>query len=162
MTARHRTVPSPAPVQPTPTGPEPEIAEAAREVRESVVRLARRLRRHPQEHGVSNLGVSVLARLQRHRALTPRALSDGEHVAPQTLTRVLASLEEQGMVTRREDPTDGRRVLLELTPSGREVLRRDAERRERWLSEAMATELTPAELRILRVAAELLGRLADT
>ena len=141
--------------------PDAELAVAARDLRQSVVRLARRLRSQRQEHGVSPLGVSVLSRLYRHHSLTPRAIADGEHVAPQTLTRVLATLEERGLVSRQGDPTDGRQSLLEITPAGLDVLRQDSARREAWLAGAMASGLSPAEQRIVGIAAELLDRLAD-
>jgi DNA-binding MarR family transcriptional regulator len=140
-----------------------ETAEDAlvRELRQGVVRLARRLRGQPQEHGVTNLGVSVLARLLRHRALTPGALAEAEGVTPQTLTRILAGLEDGGFVARRGDPSDRRQSLLELTPAGHDVLVRDARRREDWLAAAIASELNATEQQILRIAAGLLDRLAD-
>jgi DNA-binding MarR family transcriptional regulator len=141
--------------------PDAELAVAARELRQSVVRLARRLRTQHQEHGVTPLGVSVLARLQRHHSLTPRAIADGEHVSPQTLTRVLATLEERGLVVREGDPSDGRQSLLSISEAGREVLRQDSARREAWLAEAMSAALSPAEQRLVAIAAELLDRLAD-
>ena len=135
--------------------------ETARVVRQAVVRLARRLRTQRQEHGVTNTGVSVLSQLYRHHALTPSALAQAERVTPQTLTRVLAALEERGLIARRGDPSDGRQSLLELTPAGVDVLRRDAATREEWLAAALETELTPAEQAIMRVAADLIDRLAD-
>jgi DNA-binding MarR family transcriptional regulator len=138
-----------------------ELSTTAREVRVGVVRLARRLRRLPQTHQVSNQGVSVLGRLYQHSALTPRALADAERVTPQTLTRVLAGLEERGLVVRRGDPSDGRQSLLELTTAGRRVLHADTTLREEWLMAAMAAALTPAEQQIVRVAAGLLDRIAD-
>ena len=138
-----------------------ELVETAREVRQAVVRLARRLRTQRQEHGVSNLGVSVLSQLRRHHALTPSALAHAEHVTPETLTRVLATLEDRALIVRRGDPSDGRQSLLELTPEGLGVLRRDAAIREEWLAVALDNELTPAERQIIRVAAALLDRLAD-
>jgi DNA-binding MarR family transcriptional regulator len=138
-----------------------EQTETARAVRQSVVRLARRLRTQRQEHGVSNTGVSVLSQLHRHHALTPSALAQAERVTPQTLTRVLAALEERELIVRRGDPSDGRQSLLELTPAGLDVLRRDAATREEWLAEALSSELTPAEQAIMRVAADLIDRLAD-
>lgn len=141
--------------------PDAELVLAARELRQSVVRLARRLRTQHQEHGVTPLGVSVLARLHRHHSLTPRAIADGEHVSPQTLTRVLATLEERRLVVREGDPSDGRQSLLTITEAGLEVLRQDSARREAWLAEAMANALTPAEQRLVAIASELLDRLAD-
>src|SRR5262245_37691643 len=137
-----------------------DLAETARQLRMSVVRLGRRLRRLSDNGVVSPLGISVLGRLYQHRAMTPRALGNAEHISPQTLTRVLAALEERGLIAREVDPTDRRQVLLELTPDGREVLREDTRRREEWLAQAMVTALSPAEREMLRVAATLLDRLA--
>jgi len=51
------------------------------------------------------------------------------HLAERTVisfsrvSRVIDELEEQGLVERNPDPSDGRAVLIELTPSGREHLR---------------------------------------
>jgi DNA-binding MarR family transcriptional regulator len=138
-----------------------ELAATAREVRTSVVRLARRLRRERQDHEVSWSGLSILSRLHRHGALTPGAMAEGEGVSPQTLTRVLAALQGRGLVSRQSDPADGRQALLALTPTGLRVLQEDSSRREEWLAQAMANELTPAEQAIMRVAADLIERLAD-
>jgi DNA-binding MarR family transcriptional regulator len=126
-----------------------------------VTRLARRLRSQRQAHGVSPTGVSVLARLYRDGTATPRYLAEAEHLAPQSLTRILAALEERRLIERRTDPADGRQALLTLTAGGRAVLREDSAQRERWLAAAMADELTPEEQRAVRAAAELLDRLAD-
>lgn len=103
----------------------------------------------------------MLSRLYRHHSLTPRAIADGEHVAPQTLTRVLATVEERGLVSRKGDPSDGRQSLLEITPAGLDVLRQDSAAREAWLAGTMASALTPAQQRVVGTAAELLDRLAD-
>jgi DNA-binding MarR family transcriptional regulator len=139
-----------------------QLAATARELRQGVVRLARRLRNQGRGDGeVTPLALSVIGRLYRHRALTPRALADAEHVSPQTLTRVLAALEERGLVSRSGDPSDGRQSLIELTEAGLRALREDAARRDEWLAAAMASSLTPAEQQIVRVAAGLLDRLAD-
>ena len=141
--------------------PDADLVTVARELRQSVVRLARRLRTQHQEHDVTPLAVSVLARIYRHHSLTPRAVADGEHVAPQTLTRVLAGLQRRGLISRQGDPTDGRQSLLEITTAGIDLLRRDSARREKWLAGAISAALSPAEQRIVAIAAELLDRLAD-
>ncbi len=138
-----------------------ETSVAAAAIREGVVRLSRRLQAQRQDHGVSATGIALLSRLYRGGPTSPKALAEAESAAPQTLTRVFASLEEQGLVTRKPDPEDGRGVILELTPTGREVLRGHADVHVTWLSNAMESELTSAERDILLVAAGLLDRLAD-
>jgi len=82
-------------------------------------------------------------------------------VQPQTLTRTLTSLEQRGLVSRREHPDDGRRALLELTHQGQDALRADMTQRDEWLASAMAGRLTRTELEMLRLAAELMEQLAQ-
>ncbi|HEY7175429.1 MAG TPA: MarR family transcriptional regulator [Micromonosporaceae bacterium] len=138
-----------------------ERTAAARQVREGVVRLARRLQALRQPHDVSVTGIALLSRLYRDGTATPKALADAEHAQPQTLTRVFAALEEQGLVSRRDDPRDGRQVLLDITADGIAVLRQHSQTHVSWLVHAMDAELTPAEQEIVRVAARLLDRVAD-
>ena len=134
---------------------------AAREVREGVVRLARRLQAQRQPHGVSLNGIALLSRIFRDGTATPKSLADAEHTQPQSLTRVIASLEEQGLISRRDDPADGRQVLLAITDAGIDVLRQHGQTHVTWLAAAMEAELTPAEREMVRIAATLLDRLAD-
>jgi DNA-binding MarR family transcriptional regulator len=143
------------------TGDARKTQETAREVREGVVRLARRLQAQRQDHGVSPTGIAILSRLYRSGTATPKALADAEDAQPQTLTRVLASLEEQGLIGRGADPTDGRHVLLDVTPAGLAILRRHAAAHTSWLTDAMEAELSDVEQEILRLAASLMDRLAD-
>jgi DNA-binding MarR family transcriptional regulator len=72
----------------------------------------------------------------------------------------LGALEARGLVERRPDPQDGRRVLLSVTDAGRTAMsdRRDA--RTRQLADALSDEFTPVELERLLAAAPLLERLA--
>lgn len=135
--------------------------EAARAVRDGVVRLARRLQAQRQDHGVSSTGIALLARLNRDGQATPKALADAEDAQPQTLTRVIAALEERGLVVRAPDPADGRQVLLTITRDGLLVLRRHATTHVDWLTDAMEADLTEAERDLLHVAAGLLAKLAE-
>jgi len=64
-------------------------------------------------------------------------------------------------VSRRPDPDDRRRALVELTEQGRTTLAADRRQREGWLAEAIASDLTPEEQRTLHEAVELMRRLAD-
>jgi len=138
-----------------------ERVDYATELRIAVMFLARRLRAERHVNGISPLAVAVLVRLHRQPGLTPRALAGAEHAAPQTLTRVLATLEERGLVTRLPDPADGRRSLLQITAEGRRVLKQDSTARDRWLADLMEKRLSRAELELLRYSSQLLTRLAE-
>ncbi len=130
-------------------------------LRRALARLNRRLRNQNREPGLSLATHSILGLLYREGPTTPGALAAAEGIQPQSLTRVLASLEESGHVLRLQDATDRRQFNLEITRKGRDVLDRDARRRAVWLASAMTECLTETELEMLRLAAQLIDRLAD-
>jgi len=126
-----------------------------------VASLGRRLRGERPEHGVSLAKLSVLGRLYRLGPTSAAMLASQERIKPQSLTRLLANLEQRGFLKRRPDESDGRRTLIEITTAGKEVLTRNMRQRDAWLALAMSTELSATEQELLRIAAPLLERLAD-
>jgi DNA-binding MarR family transcriptional regulator len=137
--------------------PSTEVASAAGELRLVLGQLVRRLR---AEYSLPVAHASVLSRLDREGAQTTSALAAAERVRPQSMAQTLAELETTGLIDRRPDPADGRRVLIELTPGGRERVLEARGRREDWLAAAIAEELEPAEQQTLLAAVPLLRRLA--
>src|SRR3989440_7200241 len=97
-------------------------AQLAEQLRVAITRLNRRLRQTRPVGELTQNQLSVLASLDMAGAMTPRELSESERVQPPTMTKVLAKLEERGLVQRAPHPTDGRQVLLSPTESGRAVL----------------------------------------
>jgi DNA-binding MarR family transcriptional regulator len=53
-------------------------------------------------------------------------------------------------------------MLIALTATGRELVRRERARREEWLATAIARELSAREQETLGRATDLLRRLADS
>ena len=133
-------------------------AELSSQLRMSVMRLARRLRNERADFSLSLNQLAVLATLERHGALTPRDLAAHEKVQPPSMTRVLAVLEDRGLVSRRPHPTDGRQALVELTDAGRDLLHGEVLAREAWLARRLA-ELSDEERDILRAASAVIDRL---
>src|SRR6202167_1081897 len=99
-------------------------AGLATELRISVSRLARRLRAERIARGLatelSDTQLGALAALERHDAMTPGELAEHEKVQPPSMTRVIAALEELGLVMRAPHATDRRQVVLTATERGRE------------------------------------------
>jgi DNA-binding MarR family transcriptional regulator len=93
--------------------------------------------------------------------MAPSALAVAERVRPQSMSTTLAALEAQGLVARRADPGDGRRVIMVLTPAGDQVAQGVRRVRDERLGRAIAEHLTPEELQILIAALPLLERVAD-
>jgi len=135
--------------------------EQASLVRRAVATLSRRLRAERSADSMSLTKLSLLGQLYRHGSISAAELAGLERVQPQSLTRVLAELLEEGLISRRVDAADGRRLLLDITGDGRAVLTRDMQQRDAWLARAMYQELSATERELLRLAAQLLERLAD-
>ena len=145
----------------TRTNPAAGALQAANALRRSVSHLARHLRTLRADH--MSLGkVSLLARLHRAgRPMTATQLAARERLQPQSLTRLIADLEQRGLIRRTPDESDRRHLWIDIAPKGSELLRADARRQNAWLARAMAERLTPAERDTLHAAAALLERLAD-
>lgn len=133
-------------------------AGLAAALRVSITRLSRRLRAQAG-HSLTATQLAALGAVQRHVAMTPRELADYERVQPPSMTRVIAVLEDQELLTRSPHPTDGRQVVLTVTEHGEILLKEERRRKEAWLAQRLA-ELTPEERTILRKAAPILEKLS--
>jgi DNA-binding MarR family transcriptional regulator len=121
--------------------------------------LTRRLRAERSPGALSSAQLSVLGLLARSGELSPGQLAAADHVQPQSVTRTLAALERDRLVSRRTDPDDRRRAWIGLTQQGRTVLAADLAERDHWLA-GQLRRLTPAERAVLDVAADVLERIA--
>lgn len=128
-------------------------------LRDAITRLNRRVRQTRPVGDLTATQLNALTSLELAGALTPRELADVERVQPPTMTRIVAKLEERGLVQRTPHPTDGRQVILAATESGRAVLAQFERARDEWLASRLA-ELTPEERDTLRRAAEILRKVA--
>jgi DNA-binding MarR family transcriptional regulator len=132
----------------------------AAHLRVVITRTARRLR---QEGGtdLSPSQTSALAAIQRHGPLTPSELAVCERIQRPTATRVLARLEERGLVARAADPADRRSSLVSVTADGAALLDHLRTRKDAFLARRLAA-LEPDELAVLERAADILeGVLAE-
>jgi DNA-binding MarR family transcriptional regulator len=131
----------------------------ASELRVVLGQLVRRLR---SEHRFSLAHGAVLGRLDREGARSTSDLAAAERVRPQSMAQTVSELEADGLISRRPDPADGRRSLLELTDKGRQTLEADRREREGWLIGAIAGGFSEQEQQTLARAVPLLTRLADS
>jgi DNA-binding MarR family transcriptional regulator len=141
--------------------PNDEDAKAATKLRRSVTHLARRLRGLRSDHGISGSKLAILGWLYRGGTpMTATDLARLERLQPQSLTRIIAELDEEGLIRRTPAEQDRRQVLIEISQAGKELLVADAYRQNEWLKATMAASLTKAEREILSIAADLLDKLA--
>jgi DNA-binding MarR family transcriptional regulator len=92
-------------------------------LRVAIARLSRRLRRH-ELAGLTPTQLAALSTVERSGPLRLGDLAAAEGIAPSTLTRLVAVLEELGYVQRYADPKDARASTLTITPTGHETLER--------------------------------------
>ena len=110
---------------------------------------------------LSDTQLAALAALEKHPGMTPSELAEHEKVQPPSITRVIASLEERGLIHRMPHSTDRRQVVLSVTDQGRDVVRKLRQLREAWLAQRLR-ELTPAERAVLREALPILEKLSQS
>jgi DNA-binding MarR family transcriptional regulator len=134
-------------------------ADLAVRLRLVIARTARRLR---QEAGgeLSPSQGTALATIDRHGPLTPSELAVRERIQRPTATRVIARLEESGLVDRTRDPVDRRSCVVGLAPGGRELLVRVRTRKDAYLSRRLR-ELDADERATLDRAAAILERVLE-
>jgi DNA-binding MarR family transcriptional regulator len=143
------------------SGPSREWPVTAADLRAALLRSVRRIRAESSGHELNDGQCSVLGNLDRHGAMTPRELADRDGVRPPSMTRVIAALDELGLVRRYDDPRDGRRVLIDLTETGAESVREIRRRRNAWLDQRLAA-LSEDDRAVLARATELLRMIAES
>ncbi|MFG1648678.1 MarR family winged helix-turn-helix transcriptional regulator [Micromonospora sp. NPDC049275] len=134
-------------------------AQLAPQLRDAITRLNRRVRQARPVGDLTVTQLSALTSLRLAGALTPRELADVERVQPPTMTKIVAKLEDRGLVRRTPHPTDGRQVILAATEGGQAVLDQFERARNEWLARRLA-ELDENDRETLHRAAEILQQLA--
>jgi len=140
---------------------DPDVRDVAAVLRVSIGLLLRRMRQVRVEGELTVPETSALARLDRNGPATSSALAKLDQISPQSMGTTLSALQARGLVERRPDARDGRRVVLSVTEAGRQVLRDKRDARTAQLAQALAAGFTQDELRQLMAAAPLLERLAQ-
>jgi DNA-binding MarR family transcriptional regulator len=104
----------------TPVVSPPQLdAETPARLRAVIGKLARQFNALARGSGLTPSQLSALGVIARRGPLRLSELAEIESVNPTMLSRVVAALDDAGLVRRRTDPDDRRAGLLEVTASGR-------------------------------------------
>jgi DNA-binding MarR family transcriptional regulator len=136
------------------------IDSQATELRESMMAVARQMRRHRLDHGLTLSQMELLSEISRAGVTTPAELASQLHVRVQSLTDSINELLSRELIARRPDEIDRRRQLIELTEAGIALLDADRAERDAWLHATMRDNLTPLEFDLLMLVAPVLRKLA--
>jgi DNA-binding MarR family transcriptional regulator len=122
--------------------------------------LTRLVRIQRVDMSVTLTQLSAMGTLLKSGPMSAGELASCERVQPPSMTKVIANLEERGLVRREVHPTDRRQAVIEITDEGVALL--DSERRSRdaWLSRQLAT-LSPEERALLQRAIPIMEKLAE-
>ncbi len=131
------------------------------DLRIALMRLVRRMRLERADGDMSDGQLSVIFVLWKEGAQTLTSLSEHERVTPPSMNRTVNALVEAGLVTRGSAPDDGRKVMIEATDAGLEVVRETKRRRAAWFAQRLEA-LPPDKRDALIAAAPILRELADS
>ena len=117
----------------------------AAEIRTVFGKLKRRLREHGGRNDLTPSQVSVLLRLEKDGSATVSSLARAEGMRPQSMSAVVTSLQEAGLVSGAPDPGDGRQTLMSLTPKCLKWLQEGRAARQDWLTTTISQKLSAQE-----------------
>ena len=136
------------------------VAALAAQLRPSLLRFTRLVRNQRVDTSVTLTHLSAMATLVQHGPMSAGELATCEKVQPPSMTKVLATLEERGLVSREPHPDDKRQAIIAITEAGEALLIEERRSRDRWLSLRLAT-LTAEERDVLHRVVPILDKLAD-
>jgi DNA-binding MarR family transcriptional regulator len=124
-------------------------------------KLKRRLRERGGRRDLTPSQVSVLLRLEKDNSATVSSLARAEGMRPQSMSAIVISLQEVGLVRGAPDPGDGRQTLISLTPKCLKWLQQGRAARQDWLTTTISQKLSAHQQQKLQAAIELLARLVE-
>jgi DNA-binding MarR family transcriptional regulator len=137
------------------------VAQLAEALSALVAKLKRKLRERASLGDLSPSQAAVIRRLENDGPATSARLAQAEGMRPQSMSAIVQTLQNQGLIEAAPDPKDGRQLILSLTAACRKSLKANRAARRDWLGQAIQTKLSAAEQKQLAACVELLKRLAD-
>jgi DNA-binding MarR family transcriptional regulator len=141
----------------SPTGPQRDDQE----LRLTIQRLARRIRSMQSDESVTEGQRAVLFALSNEGPQTLSSLSEHERVTPPSMNRTINALVASGLVTRVSATDDGRKVSIDLSPTGRTFIADTRRKRDAWFTKQLAS-LTPEQRSIVDQSLAILRQISDS
>jgi DNA-binding MarR family transcriptional regulator len=131
----------------------------AAELRTTFGNLKRKVRQQGEQNDFTSSQTAVILRLEKDGPATVSSLARAEGMRPQSMSAVIAPLEEMGFVAGAADPNDGRKTLMSLTESCKKWIEDGRAARQDWLAQAIQQNLSLQEQKQVSSAIHLLARL---
>lgn len=136
--------------------------EVAASLRSIIHRLVKVMRRQtPNKEMLSLTERSTLGLIYQQGKILPSEAAQVEKVSTQSMSQVINHLFEIGYISKTGDENDKRKVLLSLTPSGKEFVERRRQEKQEWLARTLHEKISPREKEVLAEAITILAKLMD-
>jgi DNA-binding MarR family transcriptional regulator len=136
-------------------------AALAAELRAIFGKLKRKLREQGERNDLAPSQVSVLLRLEKDGPAAVSSLARAEGMRPQSMSAIMTSLLEAGLVDGSPDPNDGRQTLISLSRKCQKLFKEGRAARQDWLTTTIQKKFSSQEQEKLAAAVGLLTRLVE-
>ncbi|WDF56994.1 MarR family winged helix-turn-helix transcriptional regulator [Mucilaginibacter sp. KACC 22063] len=139
-----------------------KIHDLASALRLEVSKLHKTLRVHTKlSEGLSLSEITALSLLYFNGTVYPSELAEVLRIKAQSVSQVVALLDEKGLIVRTPSDIDKRKIALTLSMKGKHLVEESRRQRDSWLTEAMNATLNKQELELLEKAVKVLEKLSD-
>jgi DNA-binding MarR family transcriptional regulator len=138
-----------------------QTSALAAELRTILGKLKRKLREQGDRSDLTPSQVSVILRLEKDGPVTVSSLARAEGMRPQSMSAIIASLLDAGLVSGSPDPNDGRQTLMALSRKCQKSLKEGRAARQDWLTTTIHEKLSAQDQEKLAAVLELLARLVE-
>ena len=136
-------------------------SKLAAELRTTLGHLKRKLRQRGARDDLTSSQIAAILRLEKDGPATVSSLARAEGMRSQSMSVVIAPLEEMGLVAGAADPNDGRKTLISLTKACKKSIEDGRAAKQDWLTKAIQQKLSPQEQKQVSSAIHLLARLTE-
>lgn len=133
----------------------------AAELRAISGKLKRKLREQDGQSYLKSSQVSVLLRIEKDGPAAVSSLARAEGMRPQSMSAIVTSLLEAGLLSFSPNPNDRRQTLMSLSRKCEKLLKEGRTARQDWLTTAIQKKLSSKEQKRLAAAINLLARLIE-
>lgn len=133
----------------------------AEQLRAIAGKLKRKLGAQGGQRDLRPSQVSVLLRIEKDGPAAVSSLARAEGMRPQSMSAIVTSLLEDGLLTGSPDPNDRRQTLMSLSGKCQKLLRDGRAARQDWLTTIIQKKLSFQEQKRLASAVDLLARLIE-
>jgi DNA-binding MarR family transcriptional regulator len=136
--------------------------ELASRLRVSISRLVKVIRSEVKIHELLSLTEnSTLSTVYKQGEMLPSEIAAKEKVTSQSMSQIINKLNELGFILKTPSLEDKRKVIITITPKGKEFIDVRMNQKMEWLEKAITDKTTDAEKEVLKSAIAILTKLVE-